>query len=344
MEHQTLYRKYRPETFTDVVGQDHVISVLETALTKGSHAHAYLLTGGRGTGKTTIARIIARTLGTSDSDMYEIDAASNRGIDDIRELRIAVHTLPFDSRYKVYIIDEVHMLTKEAFNALLKTLEEPPTHVIFILATTEIEKVPDTIVSRCEVYTFKQPNETVLADHVEKISQKEEIKIDRASAELIALLGNGSFRDTLGVLQKVITLSQDKKLSYDEVERVLDIPSRTSVHSILEGLVANNPEYILKTLSEVIFSGRSPDRFYDMVIMRVRTLLLLRFGGKYSSGLMTGISESEAIELTDILKKDTKGIFTSRTLQILIEKREFSRIAGAPLLPLELALFDILSN
>src|ERR1035437_4444632 len=156
-----LYRKYRPHTFDDVIGQDHIVKAIDGAIRGGKVAHAYLLCGPRGTGKTTIARIIARELGTSVSDIYEMDAASNRGIDDIREINDNVRTLPFDSKYKIYILDEVHMFTKEAWNALLKTIEEPPEHVIFILATTEIEKIPETIISRCQSFIFKTPNDAI---------------------------------------------------------------------------------------------------------------------------------------------------------------------------------------
>ena len=141
-----LYRKYRPENFGDVIGQDHIVKAISGALKASKVAHAYLLCGPRGTGKTTVARIIAHELGSSVNDVYEMDAASNRGIDDVRYIRESVHTMPFDSKYKIYILDEVHMFTKDAWNALLKTIEEPPAHVIFILATTELEKVPDTIV------------------------------------------------------------------------------------------------------------------------------------------------------------------------------------------------------
>ena len=157
MSESVLYRKYRPQSFKEVLGQEHVVEALEGAIRLGRVAHAYLFSGSRGTGKTSVARILAKALGTSETDLYEIDAASNRGIDDIRLLRDGVSAVPFESKRKVYIIDEVHMLTKEAFNALLKTLEEPPPHVIFILATTELEKVPETIISRCQTFSFKRP-------------------------------------------------------------------------------------------------------------------------------------------------------------------------------------------
>jgi DNA polymerase-3 subunit gamma/tau len=158
MTDQALYRKYRPTSFKDVRDQDHIVSVLEGAIKKDAIPHAMIFSGTRGTGKTTLARIVAHELGTAEVDCYEIDAASNRGIDDVRELKEAVHTLPYQSNKKVYIIDEVHMLTKEAFNALLKTIEEPPAHVVFMMATTEIDKVLDTILSRCQVFTLNSPS------------------------------------------------------------------------------------------------------------------------------------------------------------------------------------------
>jgi len=168
-----LYRKYRPQSLKEVIGQDHIVKTLEGAIKLGNISHAYLFAGSRGTGKTSVARILARAVGTSSNDISEIDAASNRGIDNVRELREAVNTLPFESPYKVYIIDEVHMLTKEAFNALLKTLEEPPKHVIFILATTELEKLPETVVSRCQLFTFKKPSQMILREMIVKVAKKE---------------------------------------------------------------------------------------------------------------------------------------------------------------------------
>src|SRR3990167_9050549 len=159
--HKMLYRAYRTQSFKEVRGQSQVVDVLAKAIKNNKPAHAYLFAGGRGTGKTSVARILARELGVSDKDLYEIDAASNTGVENIRELREGVNTVPFESPYKFYIIDEAHMLSKAAFNAFLKTLEEPPPHAIFVLATTEREKIPDTIQSRCETYAFKQPTREV---------------------------------------------------------------------------------------------------------------------------------------------------------------------------------------
>ncbi len=214
---QALYRKYRPLGWDAVRGQEHIVETLQSSIKLGNVAHAYLFFGSRGTGKTTVARIVARELGTSDNDIFEMDAASNRGIDDIRELRENISTLPFDSKYKVYIIDEAHMLTKEAWNAMLKTLEEPPAHVVFILATTELEKVPETIVSRCQVYTFKKPTMATLRDLAIDTAKSEGFTLEPAGADLVALLGDGSFRDMYGMLQKAIAGSVDKKISLKEI-------------------------------------------------------------------------------------------------------------------------------
>jgi DNA polymerase III subunit gamma/tau len=223
-KHQTLYRQYRPAGFDEVRGQEQVTGVLGKAIKNKKIGHAYLFCGTRGTGKTSVARILARELGVSEKDLYEMDAASNRGIDDIRELREGVYAMPFESPYKFYIIDEAHMLTKEAWNAFLKTLEEPPAHAIFVLATTEREKVPDTIQSRCEIYTFKQPSREMLAETVTDIAKKEGFTLDQGAADLVALLAEGSFRDSLSILQKVLAVSSGKKVDVADVETVSGAP------------------------------------------------------------------------------------------------------------------------
>ena len=161
MSETALYRKYRPQTFKEVLGQDHIVKVLQSSIELDKIAHAYIFSGSRGTGKTSVARIFAKELGTSANDITEIDAASNTGVDDIRALNESVNTIPFESKYKIYILDEAHMLSKSAWNALLKTLEEPPKHVIFILATTEFEKIPETVVSRCQTFSFRKPAQKV---------------------------------------------------------------------------------------------------------------------------------------------------------------------------------------
>ena len=220
MAHQSLYRTHRPASFADVVGQEQVTKPLEEAAKTKKIGHAYLFAGTRGLGKTSVARIFASEIGCTGNDLYEIDAASNNSVEDIRALIEGVYTLPFESPYKVYILDEVHMLSKSAWNAFLKTLEEPPAHAVFILATTELEKVPETVQSRCQMFEFKKPTRAVLAKMTANVAKKEGYTLAPDAAELIAMLGDGSYRDALSVLQKVFAASADKKLTRAEVEIV----------------------------------------------------------------------------------------------------------------------------
>jgi len=272
-----LYRKYRPETFDDVIGQDHIVKAISGALEAGKVSHAYLLCGPRGTGKTTIARIIARELGSSVNDIYEIDAASNRGIDDIRDIRESVHTSPFDSKYKIYILDEVHMFTKDAWNALLKTIEEPPEHVIFILATTEIEKVPDTIVSRCQSFIFKKPTDIILASRVTTVAKAEGYTIEEGGAELIALLSDGAFRDALGTLQKVISFSKNKKINLKDIEDITGAPESTLVNKFLESLAEKDIEQGYSIITQANEQNIDMEIFLKMILMKLRFALMIRY-------------------------------------------------------------------
>ncbi len=343
MESLALYRKYRPETFEDVIGQDHVVKVLKMALKEGKVAHAYLLTGSRGTGKTTIARIIARELGASVNDIYEMDAASNRSVDDIRELREGVRTMPFDSKYKVYIIDEAHMLTKEAFNALLKTLEEPPAHVVFILATTELEKVPETIVSRCQTFQFRKPNEAILREVVTNTAKKEGLKIDGGAAELIALLGDGSFRDTLGILQKVASLGGKDKITLSEVENVTGAPPSTLVNNFIQALSDKNIENGLSAIREAGEQNIDMKVYLKLILVKLRAALLLRYAPEMKKDIEGKLSEGDAEFLREILKIKRDGI-SSKTLAELLQAYQELRFAFIPELPLELALVRILGQ
>jgi DNA polymerase-3 subunit gamma/tau len=342
-EHVALYRKYRPEDFASVVGQEHIVKVLKTALSQGNIAHAYLLTGSRGTGKTTVARIIARELGTSANDIYEMDAASNRGIDDIRELREGVRTLPFDSRYKVYIIDEVHMLTKEAFNALLKTLEEPPAHAIFILATTDLAKVPDTIVSRCQTFEFRKPSVPILRDIVLAVAQKEGVKVDAGGAELIALLGDGSFRDTLSILQKVMSYSKDEKITRAEIESVTGAPEGELVNALLKSLVDKDIETALATVGKVAAKGADAKVFFKLALHHLRLALLLRYAPELSKEIQSEISDVD-MEFLRTLVKDKSGMISSKTLSVLLEAYQKTSHSFIPMLPLELALVELVGS
>jgi DNA polymerase III subunit gamma/tau len=341
-----LYRKYRPKSFKDVLGQEHIIRVLEGALKEGNIAHAYLFSGSRGTGKTSVARILAREIGTSDNDLYEIDAASNRGIDDIRELREAVNVMPFESPYKVYIIDEVHMLTKEAFNALLKTLEEPPKHAVFILATTELEKLPETIISRCQEFTFKKPSQKVLKDVVSSIAKKEGFTLEAVSADLIALLGEGSFRDATGILQKVISSSSDNKMSIDEVEAVTGAPKGKLINNFISAIEDSDVEAGLKVVDNAVENNIDMKVFLKMILHKVRSIMLLKYAPDMEVIIKKQFGDDDFEFLKKISGKDPKDTarlgqgskIYATVLKILLDAYDEVGRAYIPQLPLELAL------
>ncbi len=338
-----LYRKYRPQGFSDVIGQDHIVSVIEGALKLGNVSHAYLFAGSRGTGKTSIARIIAKALGTSVNDTYEIDAASNRGIDDVRDIRESVHTYPFESKYKVYIIDEAHMLTKEAWNAFLKTLEEPPEHVVFIFATTELEKVPETVLSRCQVFQFKKPTRAELKAVALSIAQQEGFTLDPASAELIALLGDGSFRDTQGILQKVLSFSKDKKISAEEVEKVTGAPRSALVNAFVEGVCVKDLPKALEALSKVTEHGSDMKVFLKLALQKMRYGLLLKVAPEMEKEIAKEISADDISLLKTLSTKEGNALSSNTLLELLSAYDGVGR-AYAPELPIELALVNLLGD
>ncbi len=342
-ESTALYRKYRSKNFDEVIGQSHVIDVLRAAFQKGKVFHAYLLSGGRGIGKTSVARIIASELGTQPSDIYEIDAASNRGIDDIRELREGVRTLPFDSKYKVYIIDEVHMLTKEAFNALLKTLEEPPAHVVFILATTELDRVPDTIISRCQTFVFKKPTETILRDFIMETAKKEGVILDAGGAALIALLADGSFRDALGTLEKVASFAGTKKISQSEIERITGAPESAHVDEFILAIAEKDIERGFAAVRAASSANIDMEIYAKLILMKFRLLLVFRYAPGTAKEVKAELSEGDRAFFEHILKEKTNTI-TSATLVVLLEAYQGIRRAFIKELPLELALIEILGQ
>ncbi|HWB34111.1 MAG TPA: DNA polymerase III subunit gamma/tau [Candidatus Paceibacterota bacterium] len=335
-----LYRAYRPADFKDVRGQEEVVSVLEAAVKKGEIAHAYLFAGGRGTGKTSMARILARAVGTVDEDIYEMDAASNRGIDEIRELREGVSTLPFSSRYKFYIIDEAHALTKDAWGAFLKTLEEPPAHAVFVLATTELERVPETIRSRCQVFQFKKPSHEILKKLVLDVAKKEGVSLAPAGAELIALMGDGSFRDTLGVLQKALTVSEGEKLGEEEIARVVGAPAAGMVNDFLVGAAQNKTEAALAAFHAAIAGGAEARVFIMLALAKARGVLLLRYAPKLKAELIDQFGEDDLAlmeRLAGAEGKEINSLFLSELITALIETPR----APIPELPLELALYRL---
>lgn len=339
-QHSVLYRKYRPAAFDEVRDQDHIISVLKGAIKKDAIPHALLFCGGRGTGKTTLARLFAAAIGTSSNDLYEMDAASNRGIDDVRELREAVHTLPYESKYKVYIIDEAHMLTKEAFNALLKTLEEPPEHVVFILATTEEDKLLDTIKSRCQVFHFRQPSRAVLKTAVLDIAKKEKFKLTPDAAELIAIAGDGSFRDALGILQKLIMSSGDDNAPVDEVAAIIGAPRTELLNQVVEALHAKDAEKGLVAVANATAALTDMKIFLRLLLERIRAVILLRNLPSRQEDILSHFSEEVAKRLLEISKDPTSPLNSHLLLRLLDVADETGR-TDLKHLPLEIAIVDL---
>lgn len=333
-----LYRKYRPQEWSEIIGQTEIVNSLRESLKLKRFSHAYLFSGSRGTGKTTTARILARSLETADEDIYEIDAASNRGIDDIRALREHVAVLPFSSPFKVYIIDEVHMLSKDAWNALLKTLEEPPKHVIFILATTEIDKVPETIVSRCQTYIFRRPGREVIRDHIAKVAIKEGYTLDPGGADLIAMLGDGSFRDAMGTLEKVMASSANKKLSRAEVETITGAPKASLVHDFIEGIMKKDAEKALASLAKAEKEGLSALTLALLILEKARFILLLEHSGSVTTDLRSRLSDDDFAFLST--QAQTKSL-TPSMLETLLAAVDGLNRAKIAFLPLEIAVVKI---
>jgi DNA polymerase-3 subunit gamma/tau len=276
---KALYRKYRSKSLEEIVGQPHITTTLGNALKSGAISHAYLFTGPRGVGKTSIARILAHEVNelpySDDSthlDIIEIDAASNRRIDEIRELRERVHTAPTSAKYKVYIIDEVHMLTKEAFNALLKTLEEPPAHVIFILATTEAHKLPETIVSRTQRFTFKPVDEGQVVDHLRFIAKEEGAKISDDALQLIARHGGGSFRDSISLLDQV--RGHGASVSLQDVQTMLGIAPDQVIDELVITMQTGNPGDLVQLLQSIREQGYQAGQLAKQLAARLRSYLL----------------------------------------------------------------------
>lgn len=273
-----LYRKYRSKTLSEIVGQPHITTTLKNAISSGRIAHAYLLTGPRGVGKTSVARIIAREVNGlsaedehSHLDIIEIDAASNRRIDEIRELRDKVHNAPAQAAYKVYIIDEVHMLTKEAFNALLKTLEEPPAHAIFILATTEAHKLPETIISRTQRFTFKPIEVAAITAHLTTIAKQEDIQISAGALELIAKHSRGSFRDSLGLLDQARhTQPSDRSIEPQDIAAIIGAPSDTGIDELLEATSRSDAPATIAALQRLLEQGIDAGYIATDVSRRIR--------------------------------------------------------------------------
>jgi DNA polymerase-3 subunit gamma/tau len=341
---QSLYRAYRPANFKEVVGQEQITNALAEQIAAKKVGHAYLFAGSRGLGKTSIARIFARELGCTERDLYEIDAASNNSVDDIRSLTENVYTLPYESPYKVYILDEAHMLSKGAWNAFLKTLEEPPAYVIFILATTELSKVPETVQSRCQVYEFKKPTRAILAKVATDIAKKEDFTLESGVADLVGLLGDGSYRDTLSMLEKILAGSENEKgtITLEHAERATGAPKHSLVHSLAAALSEGNTEAALSVIRKTADESIDMSLYLSLVLELVRTILLVRYAPELRKEIAEELGPDAFSEIQKLAEqKDSK--LTHQTLKALLDATERIRFSPIPSLPLELAVLELLS-
>ena len=355
MEYRVLARKCRPQVFEDVLGQDHVVRTLQNAITGGRIAHAFLFSGPRGVGKTSIARILAKALncekgptptpcgecvhcreitGGNAIDVREIDGASNRGIDEIRELRENVKFAPASGRYKIYIIDEVHMLTTPAFNALLKTLEEPPAHVIFVFATTETQKVPATILSRCQCFDFRRIPLKQITENLKKIATEEKIRISDNGLSWIAEAGDGSLRDAQSIFDQVISYA-GAEIGDQAVEEILGRSDRRFLFVLSEAVLARDAGRCLTIIDEAYNAGLDMRYFYQTLLGHFRNLLFTGIAGEKDT--LVDLPAEEAIKL----KAQAAGQATEtlqRYLEILMAEEESVRRSMNPRLNLEAVL------
>lgn len=351
MSTPALYLKYRPQSFAGLAGQSAIVSTLLRALKSGRAAHAYLFTGPRGTGKTTTARLLAKGLnclkpkaGEPDNvcelckainagsllDVIEVDAASNRGIDEIRELRDKVQYAPSQAKRKVYIIDEVHMLTKEAFNALLKTLEEPPEHAVFILATTEPHKVPQTIISRCQRFDFKPATVPVIAEQLAGIAKSEKLELGAEAAELIARAARGSYRDGLSILD-LLASGADGAITAEVVREVLGLANLSAVAELERALVAGDRLEAIKVIRRAAEQGIAPETFRTALVEYLRSLMLAAAGAPAAPAITKLAADWTLTRLTAAVRS-------------FVEAADVGAIASAPELPLELATLEFLGD
>jgi len=366
-----LYRKYRPQSFAEVIGQEHVVQTLTNSLKNANISHAYLFCGPRGSGKTTIARLFAKavnclarkatTEGTSPHgaepcnkcisceeisagksiDLIEIDAASHRGIDDIRELREGIKFAPVSSKYKIFIIDECHQLSKDASNALLKTLEEPPSHAIFILATTEAQKMIPTIVSRCQRFDFKRLQTIEITKKLLHIAKKEGITLNDSAVSIIALNARGSFRDAESILDQCISFAGDKKeITSEDIKSLLGLVEMGQVSGFVEALLKKDTKKCLESINQVLLQGGDLQEFTKTLIFYLRQLLITKIDPDFFGLQNVGLTEKES----NLLKEQSAGVSQvelQKITETFIEAENKIKYSPIIQLPLELAVIGL---
>ncbi len=360
-----LYRKYRPQSFSEVIGQGHIVQTLQNALKSGSISHAYLFSGPRGSGKTTFARILAKAVNCEDLkngepcnkcnscleimaskslDLMEIDAASHTGVDDVRSLIDGLKFAPIKSKYKVFIVDECHQLSKPASNALLKTLEEPPEHAIFILATTEAYKMIPTIISRCQRFDFKRLHAKELIKKLDFILKKEGIKFEPPVLPLIALNARGSFRDAESLLDKCISFtSQDKLITLKEVKDLLGIVEVGQISEFVELIVRHSTKEAILKLNSLVDEGVDLQEFAKTLVFYLRQCLLFKINKNLANSAESGFSDDELnkmeSQMTNLTEREVQ-----KMLELFIDAENKLKYATILQLPLELAIVDITHN
>ncbi len=363
MANLVLYRKYRPQQFKEVVGQEHVVITLTNALKQGIVSHGYLFSGPHGCGKTTIARLLAKSLNcekrkkedfepccSCDScleikenraiDLIEIDAASNRGIDEIRDLKEGIKFRPSKSKYKIFIIDEAHQLTKEASNALLKTLEEPPSHAIFILATTEIHKMIPTIQSRCQGFNFRKLKQEEIVKRLKGILEKEKIKYEEEALNLIAQKASGAQRDAETLLDEAISFSSNKVIEKETVRMLLGTADISSLFTFITFLAEKDTKKGIDFLNNLIFQGIDLKEFSMSLLEYLRKILILKIDKEAENYLLPSLTPEEKQIIQDLALRFS-GSEIKRAIERFMQAEEKMRFTSIIQLPLELAVVDV---
>ena len=362
-----LYRKYRPQSFKEVVGQDHVVQTLQNAVRGNLISHAYLFSGPRGSGKTTLARILAKAAnckspkqGEPDNtceycqeinqgralDLIEIDAASNRGIDEVRDLKEGIRFAPTKFKYKIFVIDEAHQLTKEASNALLKTLEEPPSHAIFVLATTEIHRMIPTIISRCQRFDFRKLQIPEIVGRLQDLSKKEKVAIEKPALQILAGYAGGSLRDAESLLDRVLTFytgSTNNAITAKAVQELLGIVDVHILSEFVDLLSQKKAPEAVEFLNRNLENGMDPQEFAKNLVEYLRNILILKLNPELTQTIAAGFTKEQQEKIVE-RAKNVEGKFLTNAVKLFMEAERDMRYADIIQLPLELAIVESTSK